>query len=451
MTLNAKTIKNETVRPMPKFLLNHPFTGIIHIARQRSAWVLMGFVITCSTAILIAETEGAQTFREVLSLSVWAAPPVSASAQKPSPTPRVLNDLLRESWRFYKGRFLVDGSHVVSNTYGGTISEGQSYALLKAVWMNDPVTFEKVWHWTRLNMKRPDDHLLGWRWGDGQFGTSLGLMEKDNASDADQDIAYALLLASERWNKPAYQKDALNIVRDLWRLNVASIEGRYYLVPGTWSGFKTDYLTLDPSYFAPYVYRKFAEYDIPHASGWRTLADDVYDTLDACTELTKAKLPPNWCAVQWPDPSREAKHFPNSIVFSDRQGEGSRDFSYDAFRVYWRMAMDAKLSPSPGRDRAKQYLQSHSFLLDYWRKHHQIPEGFDADGRPLGHETSGFAMGPVIILSHFQLSHSQQANADAALYREMLAPHYQPNGYWFNDYNDFMHSVIWLHLYALSL
>lgn len=352
-----------------------------------------------------------------------------------------LKPLLKESWEFYKRRFLVDGAHVVSNTYGGTISEGQSYALQKAVWMNDPATFKKVWDWTRIHLKRPHDALLGWRWGDGEFGTTKGLMETDNATDADQDIAYALLLAGEKWKNPVYTQDGLNIVRDLWRLNVQALDGQYYLVPGTWEGFKQDYLTLDPSYFAPYVYRKFAQYDKAHAAGWNALANGIYDTLDACTNLTQPKLPPNWCAVKWQD-----DHQGSRIIFSDRQGEGSRDFSYDAFRVYWRMAMDAKLSPSPGKDRAADYLRKHRFLLAYWQAKHTMPEGFTASGQPRSRETSGFAMGPVMVLNHFV-----QPDRDGRLYRQMLAPHYHPDGYWFNDYNDFLHSVIWLHLYALSL
>jgi hypothetical protein len=55
-------------------------------------------------------------------------------------------------------------------------------------------------------------------------------------------------------------------------------------------------------------------------------------------------------------------------------------------------------------------------------------------------------MGPVLVLGHFQ--HPAQ---NGVLYRQLLAPHYHADGYWFNDYNDFLHSVIWLHLYALSL
>jgi endo-1,4-beta-D-glucanase Y len=301
--------------------------------------------------------------------------------------------------------------------------------------MNDPATFAKAWQWTKTNMRRPHDRLLAWQWDEKQ-----GIVGIDSATDADQDIAYALLLAGQKWNNPAYTADGLAIINDLWRISVKKIRGHYYLSPGTWSGFHGDYLSLDPSYFAPYVYRKFAEYDKPHAEGWNALADDIYDTLEDCTTLTKPGLPPNWCGVKYLDDGGPL------IVFSDRQGEGASDFSYDAFRVYWRMSMDAALSPSPGKERARNYLHSHPFLLQYWRQHRLMPEGFTAEGAPRGQETSGFAMGPALVLSHFE----NPVN-DAALYQAMLAPQYNSQGYWFNDYNDYLHSVIWLHLYSLSL
>ena len=33
-------------------------------------------------------------------------------------------------------------------------------------------------------------------------------------------------------------------------------------------------------------------------------------------------------------------------------------------------------------------------------------------------------------------------------YKRLLEPYYHPDGYWFNSYNDYLHSVIWLHLHT---
>jgi endoglucanase len=217
-----------------------------------------------------------------------------AAQSEPVPAEIPFQKVLHESWTFYKGRFMKDGERVVSNTFDGTISEGQSYALLKSVWMNDPETFRRTWQWTKTHMVRPSDHLLGWRWGKKKDG-SEGLLNTESATDADEDIAYSLLLAGEKWNKPEYTEDAKAMINDIWQVSVRKINGKYYLLPGDWEGFGWEYITLDPAYLAPYVYRKFAEYDTAHS--WNQLADDSYDTLEACSNLTAHKLPPNWCAI----------------------------------------------------------------------------------------------------------------------------------------------------------
>lgn len=347
--------------------------------------------------------------------------------------------VLQESWTFYKGRFMKDGERVVSNTFGGTISEGQSYALLKAVWMNDPETFRRTWQWTKTHMVRPSDHLLGWRWGQKKDG-SEGLLNTESATDADEDIAYSLLLAGEKWNKPEYTEDAKAMINDIWQVSVRKINGKYYLLPGDWEGFGWEYITLDPAYLAPYVYRKFAQYDTAH--NWNQLADDSYDTLEACTNLTAHKLPPNWCAITY---TKEDWETPK-VIFSDRQGSTARDFGYDSFRVFWRMSMDAKLSSPAGQERAKAYLNKHQYLLTYWKKTKQMPEGFSPNGKPLGSGISAFTLGPLLVTSHFE-----NPAKTAQLYDETLAKFYNPEGYWVNDYNDYLHSVVWLHLYSLSL
>ncbi len=348
----------------------------------------------------------------------------------------VLAQTLSHSWRYYKTHMMEDGERVVSNHYGGTITEGQSYALLKSLWMDDRQTFERVWRWTKANMRRPDDHLFGWRWGRKSEG-GMGLVDLENAVDADQDIAYALLLAGEKWQRPDYAEDARAIIGDLWRINAVQVKGKYYLDPGTWEAFRQDYLTLNPSYFAPYVYRKFAGADPANAEGWLALAQNIYPVLEACSALTANRLPPNWCSVDWET---------GAIGFSDKQGDGARDFGYDAFRVFWRMAMDARIDDSGGTGLARQYLERHPALLSYWRQHQTLPEGFGPDGSPLDGEPSGFSLSALLARQHVV-----EPDRGMWYYEQLLAPHYHPEGYWFNSYNDFLHSVIWLHLYTLTL
>jgi endoglucanase len=375
-------------------------------------------------------------------------PPNSTRLKVSSGSADWLTPLLKTSWEFYKNRFMEKRERVVSNNYAnGTISEGQSYALLKAVWMNDASVFEHTWRWTKTNLQvRPqaglNDHLFAWRWGQSdepekkvsqKVSQPDGVVYYEFATDADQDIAYALLLAGEQWNRPDYTQEALLIIQDLWQKAVVEIAGKYYLASGDYAPFYEDYLTLNPSYFAPYVYRKFAQVDTEHTAGWLALSQNIYPTLEKCTRLTAKKLPPNWCAVRWDT---------GDITYSDKQGEGSRDFSYDAFRVFWRMSMDAAM----GSTEAKTYLKTHPYLLTYLVQKKTLPEGFTEKGLPRGKEPSGFSLSAAVAQNRWLPKQTVKTGYDL-----WLKPYYNPNGYWFNSYNDFLHSVIWLHLYTLSL
>ncbi len=336
------------------------------------------------------------------------------------------DSLLQQSWNNYKSVHMANGERVKSSFYDGTISEGQSYALGKALFLNDKATFEKVINWTRKNMKRPNDNLIGWRWAPS------GLVSTSNASDADEDIAYYLILAGERWGRSDYTNLGKAMINDLWRLNVNNVKGKYYFNPGTASVFRqNNLLTLDPSYFAPYIYRKFAQVDPAHP--WNELANNIYPTLEACTNLTAMKLPPNWCGV---------KMDTGVITYSDVQGSSARHFGWDAVRVFWRMGIDAAL----GSSQAKTYLKNHTYLMDYWNKNKKLPAGFNVDGKPWDSGNNASTLSAMLAQSHVL----NPAN-DEALYKQTLGPMYNSQGYWQNNGNNFLQDIVWFGMYAVSL
>src|SRR5207247_11293939 len=96
--------------------------------------------------------------------------------------------VLVKSWEFYTRRFIVDGRVVDTKTEWSTTSEGQSYAMLRAVYIDDRPTFDRVWSWTKGNLQVRGDGLFSWHWGDRGDGTS-GVLDANSATDADEDIA----------------------------------------------------------------------------------------------------------------------------------------------------------------------------------------------------------------------------------------------------------------------
>ncbi len=286
----------------------------------------------------------------------------SAAARDEGPPP-----VLEESWKAYLGRFVQADGRVIDHKAGEiSTSEGQSYAMLRAVWIGDRATFDKAYTWGRdnLNSKIRPDHLWAWKWGrdkDGQWR----VLDKAFATDADQDVALALILAYQRWNSDEYLRDARSILNDLWNSATREIAGKRYLLAGD-SLCKGDTCRLNPSYYAPYAYRIFARYDRAH--DWTGLIDNSYFVLDAASALTQTHLPPDWIEID----ARSGR-------LTLPAGKDSA-FSYDALRVYWRVAMDWELFQD---ERAQAYLRrTLPALTDRWRQG-TIPAVIAADGKAL--------------------------------------------------------------------
>ncbi len=303
-------------------------------------------------SLAIALTAGA--------LGCQAQPSAAARGDDPAP-------VLQQSWKAYLGRFVQADGRVIDHKAGDiSTSEGQSYAMLRAVWIDDRATFDKAYSWGRdnLNSNVRSDHLWAWKWGKGQDG-KWRVLDKAFATDADQDVALALILAYRRWNRDEYLADARAILGDLWNSATREIAGKCYLLAGD-SLCKAATCRLNPSYYAPYAYRIFARFDTAH--DWMRLVDNSYFVLDAASSLTQTRLPPDWIEID----TRGGR----LTLPAGKDGA----FSYDALRVYWRIAMDWELFQD---ERAQAYLRrTLPALMDRWRQG-TIPAVIAPDGKPL--------------------------------------------------------------------
>ncbi|MGA7937334.1 MAG: glycosyl hydrolase family 8, partial [Kovacikia sp.] len=147
--------------------------------------------------------------------------------------------LLEQSWIAYRQRFIQPDGRVIDWEAGDrTTSEGQAYAMLRAVLIDDPGTFACTLNWAEHNLARKDangkliDRLWAWKWGRTSL-ISWGIQDSNFASDADIDAITALILASRRWNHPEYLAIARSKLNDLWNLSTAVVPDRSrYLLPG---------------------------------------------------------------------------------------------------------------------------------------------------------------------------------------------------------------------------
>ena len=233
-----------------------------------------------------------------------------------------LNDL-SALWSFYKFHY-VDAGRVVSLDEDRiTTSEGQGYAMLRAVWSDDAATFDSTWEWTKQHLQVREDRLFAWKWK-GE------VLDIHSATDADTDIALALLLASRRFEEPAYQAEALEIIQDIWDVEVLEAGGSFYPTAGDWA-LEEKFPTLHVAYLAPYAYAEFAKVDPTHP--WDRAIDTSYAVLHWLYFERGFRFPPEimYVDAQTGELSLESPH------------DGSvADFSYDAFPIFWRVALDER-------------------------------------------------------------------------------------------------------------
>lgn len=258
--------------------------------------------------------------------------------------------VLSSSWEKYKLQFLNKDGRIIDYSQNSiTTSEGQSYALLRSVWIDDKPTFDLVWKWTQENLqKRPNDNLLGWRWGkntDGTYGFITGGGDV-TATDADEDTALALIFASYRWGDSHYLGYAQGILTDLYKYDTDIVQGNRYLLPGEWAS-RHDNIVINPSYFAPYAWKIFATVD--SKDDWNSLIDPSYTLLNdsgkqSINGLKGVGIAPDWIVL-----NRDG-------TFQGPYDRGMTDNnSFDAMRTSWRIALDYQWNKD---DRAKNYVTS---------------------------------------------------------------------------------------------
>jgi endoglucanase len=329
----------------------------------------------------------------------------------------------------YRGRFIQGDGRVIDHEANDrSTSEGQAYALLRAVWIEDRESFERVLQWSETNLQRPNssgsDHLWAWKWGQQPNG-SWGLIDPNFASDADIDAITALILANRRWNQPQYLELARQKLRDLWELSTVASANSRYLLPGPKAAFQSQphRVVLNPSYFAPYAFRLFAEV--------LSLVESSYAVLESSSQLSASGLPSDW--VQLDLVTRQ-------VYPSDLPNLPSR-YSFDAYRVWWRVALDAVWFDAP---RAHQYLRRLQPLRQQWQVQQKLFAQIDLQGQPLVsyESTAQYAM----LYAAFRVVDPEIA---VAIYQQKLLPAYK-DGFWDNESAYYVQNLSWLGLFPVE-
>lgn len=335
----------------------------------------------------------------------------------------VKSDNLKTSWTSYSLSFISQQGEVSDGEK--TTSEAQSYALLRSAWIGDKTTYDAVLEWTLTHLQHTNDGLFSWLYGKKASGAN-GVLDSGAASDADQDIALSLVLASREWNDSHYLDLAKPIIDSIWNKEVAKINGHYYIT-ASGSSKRPDGYLINPSYISPAAYRIFAQVDPSHP--WGKLASDSYVFLNELATMpgNTTHLPPNEVIVTPKGSIQSAVKYTNS---------DAGYYGFDAFRVLWRVALDYTWFQTP---EATQYLQKVSPFFSTKVSAGQLPGAIiNLDGRDI--VTSPSLSTDSGMLADLLIADKPEADK---LYSSIYNSSYNQQGYWGDKTNYYDQNWAW--------
>jgi endo-1,4-beta-D-glucanase Y len=264
---------------------------------------------------------------------------------------------------------------------GSTVSEGIGYGMLIAVYMNDQQLFDELWKYEQQWLSKFG--LMDW-YIDAAGSKRLG---EGAASDADEDMAFALLMADRQWGgSGSLDKSYLNVAKgqisNMWDHEIH--EGKL-LKPGDSWNLQDPWTLVNVSYFAPSYYRAFAA--ASGNMGWIDVVSTSYDTLEnslnAMNGNTTNGLVPAWST---------SAGAPTGAAFMG----APTNYQYDSCRTPFRIGVDYCVNAEP---RAKSYAAKTSqFFAGIGAAH--IVDGYELNGTAKAQNNSGQSaafVGPATV------------------------------------------------------
>jgi endo-1,4-beta-D-glucanase Y len=245
-----------------------------------------------------------------------------------------------------------------------TVSEGIAYGMLIAAYHGDRAIFDGLWAYAR---ERFDGNGL-MHWKINAEGRVVG---SGAASDADEDMAIALIVADRLWGG-TYGKQARKVIDAIYKYEIEP--GTLVMKPGDgWGGAAV----TNPSYFDPAYFKVFAEFT--GKKEWLAVVDKTYRMLELVAAHNRGTgLFPDWMTAG----------------AGPAKGQGY-DYKWDATRVPLRLARDAAWFCEP---RAEKLLAP---LNDFFRKQGPltIGDGYKLDGTKFSSVHSAAFVGPIAASS----------------------------------------------------
>jgi endo-1,4-beta-D-glucanase Y len=250
----------------------------------------------------------------------------------------------------------VDCGKACGKTDDIAVSEGQGYGLVISAYMGDKTTFDALYRYYVAHPSRFGPHLMAWQ-QKYEHGRMVDTGGPDSATDGDLDIAYGLLLADRQWGSGGavdYLQAALDAMHDIlaWDVDPA----QWNTNPGDWAhGRGKDENHTRPSDWMTDHFVSFAQVDAANAGKWNAVYDEVAATVawQFAHGSGATGIVPDFMGLS-------GNHFvPVHGKYLETKHDG--DFSYNACRTPWRLAMsyivDGRTELLPAEQRTTSWIK----------------------------------------------------------------------------------------------
>lgn len=202
-----------------------------------------------------------------------------------------------------------------------TVSEGVGYGMLLAYFNGDDDAFLRLWNYTRAYREYSGRRLMPW------ITQSFYWIDVDNSSatDADEDIATALILMYFKTGNALYLQDALSFISAIWDLEVNP--SNLLIYSGDEDAWKGDAPVYNLSYFSPVALRLFAMVDASH--NWTGVLNAMYAYMQKVQDAGTGVFP------DWSDDAGVAAKPSNGSANTTYW-----QFNKESVRIPWRIAWD---------------------------------------------------------------------------------------------------------------
>ncbi|MFN8437935.1 MAG: glycosyl hydrolase family 8 [Cytophagales bacterium] len=239
-----------------------------------------------------------------------------------------MSDAAKASYETWKSNFVTSSGacgfrRVKFDFYSGglgktdgstTVSEGIAYGMLLSAYAADYSLFSDLWNYYKKNVNQ--NGVMHWKI------ENCGVVGANGASDAELDVAMALVVASYQWQSDAFLADAKKMIAIIRN---TEFEGSI-LKPGDMFGGSS---LVNPSYFSPAYYRVFANLDAGYSTFWTSAAAKGYEIINKADKNQNGFVP-DWCDANGN----------TGVGGAAGYSDGGKYFFFDGVRTPWRSGVD---------------------------------------------------------------------------------------------------------------